>query len=303
MSMNAKRVTLPTEAITLSQFAAGFWRLRNWQKTPEQLLSFIHSCMDMGVTTMDHAMVYKSEALFGEALALQPALRQDIEIVTKCGIRPAGFGELGARHTNHYDSSADHIIQSTEQSLRQLKTDYIDLLLIHRPDYLMDINETANALNTLTAQGKVLAIGVSNFTTSQFSALQSACNTPLVTNQIEFSPYNMQALDNGVFDQCQMLGIKPMLWSCLAGGLLANPRDEKSQRIMKAVKDIQRDIGAETPEQVIYAWAQALPCQPIILLGTSKPDRIRQALASQHYRLDREQWYKIWEASTGASVP
>lgn len=301
--MTSARILMADQQLELSRFVAGFWRLEHWDMPSTALTGYIQQCIDLGVTTMDHAMVYRSESLFGQALALQPGLRQKIEIVTKFGIRPKGFGALGAQQTNHYDSSSQHITASVNQSLKDLGTDYIDLLLVHRPDYLMNIDETGATLDNLIAAGKVRAIGVSNFTPAQFSALQTACKHTLVTNQIEFSPIAMQALDNGTFEQCQTLKMQPMLWSCLAGGNLLRADTEKSKRIMTAVRHIQETLGAASPEQVIYAWALALPCNPLILLGTSQRQRISDALGSTEVRLTREQWYQIWEASNGSPVP
>ncbi|WP_255558516.1 aldo/keto reductase [Zhongshania aquimaris] len=216
--MTLSRAPLTRGCPEFSRFIAGFWRLNHWGMSPRQLLAFVEQCVELGVTTMDHAFVYSSEKPFGDALAIKSELRRQVEIVTKCGIRPVGFGPLGGTAVNHYDSSSQSIITSTENSLRELRTDYIDLLLIHRPDYLMHAEEIASAFDTLLSSGKVRAVGVSNFSVQQFALLQQACDQRLVTNQVEFSPYNTAALDSGLFEQCQTGGISPMLWSCLAGG-------------------------------------------------------------------------------------
>lgn len=301
--MTVSRAKMAEDGFEFSRLIAGFWRLKDWGMNDQEVLAFIEQCIELGITTMDHAMVYRSEAPFGNALALKPELRDQMEIVTKAGIRPMGFGALGANGVNHYDSSAAHILASVEQSLKDLKTDYIDLLLIHRPDYLMDMEDIAELFDTLERDGKVRNFGVSNFTTHQFAALQQACDHKLVTNQVEFSPYNMGALDSGVFEQAQAYGTGPMLWSCLAAGQLFTSQDEKAVRIMNAVNQVKEEVGASCAEQVIYAWVLALPCNPFPLLGSSKIERIKQAAESEKYRLNREQWYRIWEASNGASVP
>lgn len=287
----------------VSSLVAGLWRLKHWGMSPQSLLAFIEQCVELGVTTMDHAMVYRSEVPFGQALALKPELRQQLQVVTKCGIRPKGFGPLGATDTNHYDSSHQAIIASTEASLRDLRTDYIDTLLIHRPDFLMDVHEVAEAFAQLKAQGKVRYFGVSNFSVHQFELLQGVWTDGLVTNQVEFSPYNMQALNAGVFEQCAAYGVRPMLWSCLAGGNLLAPSDSKGERLLTALSHVAEQVGADNVEQVVYAWVMALPCQPIPLLGTSKIERVKNAVEGLRIALDREQWYAIWEASNGASVP
>lgn len=301
--MAVSRVSLSPKGLEFSRFIAGFWRLKHWGKTPQELLGFIEDLLALGVTTMDHAMVYRSEAPFGDALALKPSLRDKMEIVTKCGIRPQGFGDLGARNTNHYDASPRAIVQSVEASLRDLRTDYVDLLLIHRPDYLLHADEVADTFQQLRTQGKVKFFGVSNFTPSQFELLQSRFNNELVTNQIEFSPAYMAPLENGLLDQASLHKAKPMLWSCLAGGKLLQPEDAKGERILAALQQVARELGVQDIEQVIYAWVLTLPCDPLPLLGSSKIERIRAAVAADGLRLSREQWYSIWEASNGAAVP
>lgn len=301
--MTISRMPLSYHGLEVSQFIAGFWRLKHWGMSAKELLRFIEEIMDLGITTMDHAMVYRSEAPFGEALALQPGLRKKMEIVTKCGIRPAGFGPLGAQRTNHYDSSAEAIIESVEASLRDLRTDYLDVLLLHRPDYLMDVHEVAEAFARLKAQGKVRYFGVSNFSTAQFGALQNVWSDGLVTNQIELSPYRMEALDSGVLEQCATHGVRPMLWSCLGAGSLLNPTDAKGQRLLAVLQQVREECGAASVEQVVYAWVMALPSRPVPLLGTSKLERVKDAVGAVDVLLTREQWYSIWEASNGASVP
>lgn len=301
--MTISRAALCPNGLEVSQLIAGFWRLKHWGLSAKELLRFIQTIMDMGITTMDHAMVYRSEAPFGEALALHPSLRQQMEIVSKCGIRPAGFGPLGAAQTSHYDSGYAAIIESAEASLQDLRTDYLDILLLHRPDYLMDVHEIAEAFARLKSQGKVRYFGVSNFSAAQFDLLQGVWSDGLVTNQIELSPYYMQALDSGTLEQCAGYGVRPMLWSCLAGGHLLNPIDAKGQRLLAALQRIREETGADSVEQVVYAWVLALPSEPLPLLGTSKLERVTDAVKGLSVQLTREQWYSIWEASNGAPVP
>jgi len=301
--MSLARAHISPSGPVVSQLIAGFWRLKHWGMTPQVLLRYLEQLLELGVTTVDHAMVYRSEAPFGEALALRPQLRQQMEIVTKCGIRVPGFGPLGARQVNHYDCSAPAIIESVEASLRDLRTDYIDILLLHRPDFLMDVYEVAEAFSQLKVQGKVRHFGVSNFSAAQFQCLQNVWSEGLVTNQIEFSPLALQALESGVLEHCIAAGARPMLWSCLGGGKILTPTDAKGARILAALQQVQEELGADNPEQVIYAWALALPCRPLPLLGTSKIERVAQAVKSTQLQLNREQWYSIWEAANGAPVP
>lgn len=251
--MTVSRAPLCHQGLEVSQFIAGFWRLKHWGMKTQELLGFIEAILEMGITTVDHAMVYRSEAPFGAALALKPSLRQQMEIVTKCGIRPVGFGPLGAVQTNHYDSGREAIVKSAEASLGELGTDYIDVLLLHRPDYLMDVHEVAEAFAALKSQGKVRYFGVSNFSPAQFDALQNIWSDGLVTNQIELSPYHLQALDSGVLEQCASYGARPMLWSCLAGGSLLTPCDTKGQRLLAALHKVREETGADSVEQIVYA--------------------------------------------------
>jgi predicted oxidoreductase len=201
-----------------SRIVLGWWRLASWDMTPQQRLAFLQQGLELGVTTMDHADIYgdySCEALFGEALALQPSLRERIELVSKCGIKLVSRHR--PKHASHiYDTTRAHIIASAENSLRNLHTDYLDLLLIHRPDPLMDADEVAEAFTQLQASGKVRHFGVSNFTQSQFELLNS--RFALVTNQVELSLMQMEALQDGSLDMCQRLRIAPMIWSALGGG-------------------------------------------------------------------------------------
>ena len=197
---------------------AGFWRTKHWGMTPQELNCFIKSLLELGIYKFDHAFVYRSEAPFGQALALSPELRDKIHIISKCGICPPGETSLHAKGTAHYNSSEKLILGSVDHTLKDLQTDHIDTLLIHRPDYLMNIDEVSNAFNKLKESGKVKNFGVSNFNTHQFELLQSVLDIKLCTNQIEFSPFETSALDNGLLDQCYRHKIQPMLWSCLGGG-------------------------------------------------------------------------------------
>ena len=289
--------------LSLSPLVLGFWRLKNWGYTPQQILAFVEQSVELGVTSMDHAMVYRSEAIFGEALAIKPAVRDQLQIITKCGIRPMGFGELGAQAVNHYDFSKAYTLASVEASLRDLQTDRIDLLLLHRPDFLMDIAEVADTFSQLKRDGKVLNFGVSNFTPDQVACLQSALPDALVTNQVEFSPLNMTALSDGSFDQAQALNMRPMLWSCLGGGKLFAPETAQENAVVNALRAVAEAVGTDSIEAVVYAWLLALPCKPHPILGTSKIERVTDAVKALDIQLTREQWYGIWEASNGASVP
>ncbi|MBD1584415.1 aldo/keto reductase [Pseudoalteromonas sp. S16_S37] len=284
----------------------GFWRLLDWQLTDKQCVSYLEQCIDLGIKHTDHADIYgeyECERAFGRALKLAPHIRNQIKIITKCGIRPALAKQGLAGKANHYDSSKAHIIASAQQSLKNFNTDRLDVLLIHRPDYLMDVDEMAEAFNSLRQVGDVLHFGVSNFTPSQFALLQSRLSFSLVTNQIECSVYEMKALDDGTLDQCQQRGIHPMIWSPLAGGRLFDKKDQKAIRLAVVLEEVAQEVSATSIDQIAYAWLKRLPSHPSVVLGTGNIERVKAAVESVHIDLSREQWYRIWQASTGHSVP
>lgn len=198
--------------------------------SPQQLLTFIEQHVELGVTTADHADIYGGyacEQAFGDALRLKPALRQSLELVSKCGI--ATTAKPG-NPIGHYITDRDHIVQSAEQSLRHLHTDYLDLLLIHRPDPLMDADDVAEAFVALHKSGKVRHFGVSNFTPAQFQLLQSRLPFSLATNQVEISPIHQPAILDGTLDQCQQLRIKPMAGPAQAAGACSTTPSSSAAR-------------------------------------------------------------------------
>ncbi len=221
-----------------------------------------------------------------------------MEIVTKCGIALTAKPEHAL---NHYNTGKDHIIASAEASLRKLGTDHLDLLLIHRPDPLMNADEVADAFITLKQTGKIKHAGVSNFTARQFELLQSRLPFPLVTNQLEISPLHQEGTLDGTLDQCQQLGIKPMAWSCLGGGRLFS--DDAYGPLRAELEQIRQEVGAQTIEQVVYAWVMMLPSQPLPLIGSGKRERIAAAVAAESVELNRQQWFRIRKAALGYDVP
>jgi predicted oxidoreductase len=299
------RIQLTDDGLTLSRLVAGVWRLREWGMDTPALLDFIHGCLDLGITTFDNADIYGDytcEERFGAALAAAPALRGRLELATKCGIQLASANRPGNR-VHHYDTSHDHIITAAENSLRQLHTDILDLLLIHRPDPLMDADEVAEAFGALRAAGKVRAFGVSNFMPWQFHLLQSRLDFPLATNQIELSVLHLEPLHDGVLDQAQRLRTPPMAWSPLAGGRLFDPHDERAGRVRAALERVGREVGGAGVDQVALAWLLRHPARVLPVLGTGKLERVRAAAAAEAIALDRQQWFAIWEASAGHEVP
>ncbi len=286
----------------LSPIVAGLWRLPEWQLDTAGLGRWIEQALDLGITSFDHADIYGGytvEALFGDALAAAPGLRHRLQIVTKCGIKivvPAR-PEHGM---NHYDTSRAHLLASVENSLRALRTDRIDLLLIHRPDLLMDPDELAEALRLLLAAGKVLHFGVSNHTPGQVALLRK--RHPVATHQIEFSPLQMRALADGTLEQCVDLGMRPMIWSPLAGGRLFSSDDPQAGRVRAVLQDLAGHHGT-TVASVAYAWILRHPAKPHPVTGSGRIAALREAVSALDIRLSAEDWYRVWVASAGHGVP
>jgi len=299
--MMVQRIALAPQGPEFSRFVMGYWRLMEWNFTPRQLVSFIEAHLDLGVTTVDHADIYggyQCEAAFGEALKLAPHLRARMEMVTKCGIATTAKPEHAL---GHYITGRDHIIRSAEQSLVNLATDYLDLLLIHRPDPLMDADEVAEAFLQLHQSGKVRHFGVSNFTPAQFSLLQSRLPFTLVTNQVEISPVHQPLLLDGTLDQLQQLRIRPMAWSCLGGGRIFSDAD--CQPLRDELHQVTTELNAENIEQVIYAWVLRLPSAPLPIIGSGKIERVRSSLGALNLQMSRQQWFRIRKAALGYDVP
>ena len=299
------KVELTPNGQQFSELVQGYWRLADWNMTPQERLSFLKQHIELGVTTVDHADIYGNyscEQLFGEALAIEPSVRDQIEIVTKCDINLCS-DLVPERKINHYDTSKQHIVNSVNNSLSRLNIENIDVLLIHRPDVLMDVDEVADAFVQLKQQGKVNHFGVSNFTPSQFELLQSRLDAPLVTNQVEINPLNFEVAHDGTLDQLQMKRVKPMAWSCLGGGAIFSGQSEQQVRVRNELEAIREEVGAESIDQVIYAWVRRLPSNPLPIIGSGKIERVQTAVDALNITLTREQWYRVWVASKGHGVP
>lgn len=298
-----KKVKLGRD-LEISRVVHGHWRLDTWKLSDRELLDFIKRSMEIGVTTFDHADIYRSytcEELFGRALALDPSLRGEMEIITKCGItfksemRPGNDG-------HYYDTSRGHIISSVESSLKNFGTDHIDLLLIHRPDFLMDPEEVASAFSHLKREGKVKNFGVSNFLPHHFDMLQSYVDEKLVTNQVELSPWNVENFENGTVDSALKNRIKPMAWSPLGGGKIFKSQSLKAIRLREALEEVRAEIDADGIDQVIYAWLLTHPAGIIPVVGTGNFSRLKGALKAHDLLLNRRQWFKILDATRGREV-
>ncbi len=295
------RSQLTLKGPDFSRVIAGLWRIGDWNMSAQQRLGFTEQCLELGVTTFDQADIYgnyQAEALFGEALALKPSLRSQIEIISKCGIKL--ISEHRPEHSlKYYDTCADHILTSVDTSLKNMRTDYLDLLLIHRPDPLMRFDEIAHTFSVLKQAGKVRRFGVSNFSRHQFECLHQ--RFPLVTNQVEFSPMHTAPMFDETFDGLQNLGIAPMIWSPLAGGQLFTSKDEKALRIKAVINNIADELKVSFAS-VVYAWIMHLPSQPLVLTGSGRIEAVADAVHATTFTLSKIQWFSILAAITGHEV-
>jgi predicted oxidoreductase len=295
------RIHTSANGLALSRIVAGMWRMGEWGMSPQQRVSFIEQILALGVTSFDHADIYGDygvEALFGEALRLQPSLRGKMELVSKCGIKLMS-SKKPDHAIQHYDTSASHIVASVEASLRNLNTDYLDLLLIHRPDPLTDFDEVAQAFTQLRAAGKVLHFGVSNFSRHQFDCLHK--RIPLATNQVEFSPLETRPMFDETFDGLQDAGVAPMIWSPLAGGRLFGAQDAHLSNLQAVIQGIADRL--EQPfSSIVFAWIMRLPCRPIPLTGSGRIEAIGEAVAATGITLERNDWFAILRAARGHEV-
>jgi predicted oxidoreductase len=292
------------EDLSFSRIVHGLMRLSDWGLNPKERLSLIKECIDLGITTFDHADIYgnyTSELLFGEAIALDPSVREKMEIVTKCGINLLS-NKRSDHEVKHYDTSKEHIIYSVEQSLKNLRTDYIDVLLIHRPDPYMNPEEVANAFTQLRKNGKACHFGVSNFTPSQFNMLSSYLDFPLVTNQVAMSVSHLDTFQDGTIDHCLEKRVAPMAWSPLVGGRIFNANDEQAKRIEHALEEVGAELGVSSLDQLMLSWLINHPVRIMPIVGTGKIERINAAVKASTLKMTRQQWFKIWIASTGADV-
>lgn len=300
--MQCPRIRLGPGGPEFSRIVAGVWRLASWNMSLAGRETYIRECLELGVTTFDHADIYgdyQAEALFGEALARMPGLRSQMQLVSKCGIKMMS-GHRPQIRVPHYDTESGHIIASAEQSLRNLQTDHLDVLLIHRPDPLMDFDDIAHAFTRLQESGKVRHFGVSNFTAHQFRCLHQ--RFPLVTNQVEFSPKFTQPMYDQTFDQLQSDRIAPMIWSPLAGGALVSDAHPEFHRVRAAIAKVAEETGYSVAS-VIYAWIMKLPCRPVPITGSGRIAAIADAVRACSLELTREQWFAILEGAHGHPPP
>lgn len=264
-----------------------------------EMISLMNHCVDNQVTTFDHADIYggyTTEAEFGNAFSESGIKREDIQLISKCGIQY--LTEKRNNKIKHYNYSKDYIIWSAEESLKNLKTDYLDLYLLHRPSPLMHPEEINEAIILLKKQGKILDFGVSNFTTSQVDLISN--DTPIDVNQIEFSLTQHEAMYNGVLDQMMGKNIIPMAWSPL--GYVFKKDTDQTRRIHVQLGELLGKYNA-TEDQLLLAWLLKHPSNIHPIIGTTNNKRIKNAINAIDMNLELEDWFQILLACQGHKVP
>jgi predicted oxidoreductase len=311
-------IPLGVSSLNCSRLAYGCWRVAGtWnpaevtEESRKQGVSAIAAAYEAGYTLFDNADIYcqgEAERILGTALSQIGGMREKVVVATKCGIRPAGQPDLDS--PQRYDFSAAHIIESVEGSLRRLGLETIDLLMLHRPDYLADPDEVAKAFAELRESGKVRCFGVSNFRTMLLTALQAACPMPLVVHQVEISLAKLDALVDGTLDQCLIERITPMAWSPLAAGLIGDGASRllPSQQgytpdKFRAALDSAGKARGVSAVVMALAWLLRHPAKIQPIIGTTNPERIREAVKATEFELTREEWYRLLLAARGEPLP
>jgi predicted oxidoreductase len=290
-----KKEHLHLEGPALSRIVAGAWRWNG--ASGVDIDALINTSLDVGVTSFDHSDIYgdyENQKAFGVLLKRAPSLRPKIQLISKCGIRL-----VSSKHPEtwitHYDTSQDRILQSVDQTLADLGTDYLDLLLIHRPDPLMDPEEVSKTFGLLRQNGKVLHFGASNFSPTQFEMLRQYLPFPLVTNQIELSLGKLDPLYDGTVDVLLKHETAPMVYSPLGGGRLFS---ESFSHLWS-----KKEKYKATETQMALAWLLRHPANMFPVIGTTQPKRIVESAKAIDIALDRQDWFEMLKSATGADVP
>jgi predicted oxidoreductase len=290
------RVKMHPKGPEFSGVIWGSMRSEEQFDTEAKLADHLRFLLDRGITTIDTANTYgiphpySTEEFLGKAI--KEVGRDKFEIVTKGGIMRVGPNSPENR-IRHYDFTAKNIRYWMDRSLQKLGVDHVDLYLLHRPDYLMDPDETGGVLDALVAEGKTRHVGVSNFSVSRFDLLQSRMKSPLVTNQIEFSPIYLNPISNGVFDHAIAHRYRPMIWSPVGGGKLLTSDEPRIAKIRARLTDIARKTGLAGPAEAAMAFVARHPAGGVPIVGSGKRERVEDAIAATNSVMDRQDWYAI----------
>lgn len=275
------------------------WGVWKANFTTTQMAELINQCLATGITTFDHADIYggyTTEANFGMALAQSGIARENIQLISKCGIQHT-IGKRDNR-VKHYNYSKEYIIWSAENSLRHLQTDYLDLLLLHRPSPLMHPDEIAEAVAKLKAEGKIKSFGLSNFTNSQTDLIRS--RTDVAANQIEFSATAYEPMLDGSLDYMMMHNIKPLAWSPV--GSIFKEDSEQTRKLKYLMVELVAKYEAPA-DVILLAWILRHPAGIIPVSGSCSIERLKNQMKATQLQLDLQDWFAIWTESMGEKVP
>lgn len=292
---------LGSSGIRISPIAWGMWRLAEGGRDAAAAAKLVHAALDAGITLLDTADIYgfdgaggfgDAEALLGEVLAAEPALRGRMVLASKGGILPP----------LPYDQSPAYLEAAIDASLKRLRTDRIDLWQVHRPDILAHPQEVARTLDAAVAAGKIATLGVSNFTPAQVEALNHFLGHKLVATQPEISPLRIDCFENGELDQAMRLGLVPLAWSPLGGGRLANPSDARDRAIAAALDKVAGEHGVSR-SVAAYSWLMAHPAGIVPIIGSQQAERIAEGAQALQVRWTRTDWYAVLVAARGVPLP
>lgn len=285
----------------LSPIISGTMNWGVWDKnlTPKEMENMIQVCIENKITTFDHADIYgtyTTEADFGKAFQASKIAREKLQLITKCGIQM--IAENRQNKIKHYDYSKDYIVWSVEESLKKLKTDYVDVFLLHRPSPLMQADEIAEAVEQLKSEGKIIDFGLSNFSSSQTELIRQ--KTEVSYNQVQFSATNYEPMLDGSFDYMQTHGIRPLSWNPL--GTVFREDTKKTRRLKKLLVSLveKYNLGSDT---LLLSWILKHPAGVIPIAGTVNVARIQSLMKAVELKLDKEDWFAIWTESMGDDVP
>jgi len=313
-----KTIEFGKSGIQTSALAYGCWRLANsldaQDVTPEiesDGRRAVHAAFDAGYTLFDNADIYSNgacERILGQALREVPGMREKVVIVTKGGIRRPGDPKPSSPH--RFDFSPEYLESACDASLKRLGVEMIDIYMLHREDYLADPEEVAAVFTKLSQAGKVRAFGLSNFRPTLVSAIKKVCPVPIVTHQVEISLARLAPFVDGTLDQCLELEMTPMAWSPLAAGLIGDgakkllpgQRGYQLEAVLPVLDEIAAARGVSRTV-IALAWLRRHPSGIVPIVGTARPERIREAAQAGELELDREEWYRLFVAARGEPLP
>ncbi|TPG33356.1 aldo/keto reductase family oxidoreductase [Flavobacterium pectinovorum] len=286
----------------LSPIISGTMNWGVWDKnlTTKEMENLIQLCIENKITTFDHADIYgayTTEADFGKAFQASKISRDKLQLITKCGIQMIAE-KRPENKIKHYDYSKEYIIWSVEESLKKLKTDYVDVFLLHRPSPLMQADEIAEAVGKLKAEGKIIDFGLSNFTSSQTELIRQ--KTEVSYNQVQFSATHYEAMTDGSLDYMQTHKIRPLSWNPL--GTVFREDTKKTRRLKKLLADLVQKYGFGS-DTLLLAWILKHPAGVIPIAGTVNIARIQSLMKAVELEMDKEDWFAIWTESMGDDVP